>query len=1276
MKSTFNLLFFLFGTSAVFSQVVPNVDWVRNYSEKDQIENVPSAIDANNNVYITGYSVFNGTRDFTTIKYDGNGTQQWVQHYNNIVGGDDRSNAIVIDATGNIYVTGQSQGTGTGLDYATVKYNASGVQQWSVRYNGAANGDDIAVALIVDNNGNVFVTGKSKGTSTMDYATVKYNSSGVQQWVSRYNGTGGGDDNAVAIGIGSGNRVYVTGTSKSSANSNDIVTIRHNFNTGNQMWVSSTNGTANGTDQGFGLLVDGNNVVICGAVENTGNNQDYLISKLNGNNGNTIFQSTYNGYGSADIATSIALDTQGDYVVTGTCRNISSIEYHTIKFSSSGTQQWVNKKVINQAFTQVNPKVATDFVDHIYVCGEVNISNNIDMLLYQITPNGNTTWTETHNGTNNGNDVAVDLVMGNLGVIYLAGQTSNSNAKFDYTTIKYSQTPVVFPPDFNSEEAGTLNFVENRGQLLDMNMQFISNNEISYYSQYTYPNLFFKRDKFSALFSRFDTIPATEDTLHRIDFKLIEANPNTKIYSFEPKEEIINYFIGEDANGHTDIHPSKRLLIPNIYPNIDLHYYSNAKGLKAYFVVKPGGDPSKIKIELEGELSSSISGSDELIVNSILESMKFDEPTAYQINPSLNIVPVATADWNYSSGKYGITLGTFNPVFPLIIQIDLGNHVAAQIPNSIDNICYSSYIGGSKLDGMIDVKIDRDGAPLFCGYSRSANFPVGPGSIITSNPTFLTLGTFGRMHNVTLGSYYFTSYFGGTTTNGNQIHTVCNSIDYDFQNHLIVTGYTSVNNMPTANLVGSNFFQGSNNSTSNQALDMFLVKTAFLSNQLYYSSYWGGSHDDYGRYLKTKSFVHTTDIYITGTTKSPDFPLKLQSNGFFETDGEGFLLHLNQNFDTLWTTRIESVPWAVDIDDDNNVFITGYAWQNFIDFPIANPGGGAYVDSTTNGSFDMFVSKFDVGHNLTWSTFLGGSGLDEAWDLKCKDSVIAISGNSFSSNFSPMTNVGGYFENTPAGLEDAAVLKFTTNGNYIWSTLYGGNDHDYGNAVVLANNHDVFLLGHTYSTAFTMDLINHPGSYYDNSTLLSDGFVAMFRNSNNSLVWSTLLGGTSFDFNTGFQVTGSGDAILAAAMKDNYQLVTVGETTSNTQFPIAQCSGCYADSVIGGVTTAFNVDKDGFFTIFCVEDFYLGVDDINSSNNGLILYPNPNSGTFVLELSDYNSKIVDFQIFDILGKNIMNNVNSNGGNRIEIKLDNLSKGVYIVQVNTNDKSLFKKFIVE
>jgi hypothetical protein len=85
-----------------------------------------------------------------------------------------RAEAIALDGAGNIYVTGMSLATSS-YDYATVKYDSAGQQQWVARYNGPGRGDDEAQGIVVDGSGNVYVTGNSPGRNTgFDYATVKY----------------------------------------------------------------------------------------------------------------------------------------------------------------------------------------------------------------------------------------------------------------------------------------------------------------------------------------------------------------------------------------------------------------------------------------------------------------------------------------------------------------------------------------------------------------------------------------------------------------------------------------------------------------------------------------------------------------------------------------------------------------------------------------------------------------------------------------------------------------------------------------------------------------------------------------------------------------------------------------------------------------------------------------------------------------------------------------------------------------------------------------------
>src|SRR5438477_9103566 len=140
-------------------------------------------------------------------------SERWVARYHGSVDGStDRAVAMALDSAGNVYVTGQSQGAGTGVDYATVAYDPKGNQLWAARYNGPANGDDLVNGIAVDSKtGHVYVTGQSQGTGTgSDYATVAYDFQGNQLWAARYNrpvggGLAFGTDASIAVDSKTGN---------------------------------------------------------------------------------------------------------------------------------------------------------------------------------------------------------------------------------------------------------------------------------------------------------------------------------------------------------------------------------------------------------------------------------------------------------------------------------------------------------------------------------------------------------------------------------------------------------------------------------------------------------------------------------------------------------------------------------------------------------------------------------------------------------------------------------------------------------------------------------------------------------------------------------------------------------------------------------------------------------------------------------------------------------------------------------------------------------------
>ena len=179
------------------------------------------------NSYVTGWSNAGiGTNsDYMTLKYNPAGVQQWLQTYNGPNSGSDEALSETLDKFGNVYVTGFS--SGYYYDYATIKYSSSGLQQWLQRYSGSGAGDDHAYDIAIDDSCNAYVTGNIVNINqNYQFATIKYNTNGAQQWLMTYPGGG------KAICVDSLRNVYVTGTNNVSGTGVDIITIKYSQFTG------------------------------------------------------------------------------------------------------------------------------------------------------------------------------------------------------------------------------------------------------------------------------------------------------------------------------------------------------------------------------------------------------------------------------------------------------------------------------------------------------------------------------------------------------------------------------------------------------------------------------------------------------------------------------------------------------------------------------------------------------------------------------------------------------------------------------------------------------------------------------------------------------------------------------------------------------------------------------------------------------------------------------------------------------------------------------------
>jgi uncharacterized delta-60 repeat protein len=329
-----------------YAQPGVQVDWIENYSSGHDPEFAFAravAVDGSGNVYVTGSSyASNGLPDYATVKYSSSGDTLWVQRYNGPEDNWDAAWDLALDASGNVYVTGVSYGSNL-FDYVTIKYSPSGTEEWVARYNDPANSDDWANALAVDGSGNVYVTGYSIGSGTFyDYATVKYGPSGAQEWVARYNGPGNTKDRAWDVAVDGSGNVYVTGDSgEGSINQSDYVTVKYNPS-GVEQWAARY---TNGDDFAYALAVDAaGNVYVTGESVGSGTGSDYATIKY-GPRGRRYWVARYDsphpGFAS-DVANAIAVDASGSVYVTGESDDVGTeTDFATVKYSASGAEQWV-----------------------------------------------------------------------------------------------------------------------------------------------------------------------------------------------------------------------------------------------------------------------------------------------------------------------------------------------------------------------------------------------------------------------------------------------------------------------------------------------------------------------------------------------------------------------------------------------------------------------------------------------------------------------------------------------------------------------------------------------------------------------------------------------------------------------------------------------------------------------------------------------------------------------------------------------------------------------
>ena len=436
------------------------------------------AVDGSGNVFVTGgswRSSSDSDYDYATVAYSGAGVALWTNRYNGPANRDDFANAMAVDSSGNVFVTGESRGGPSSDGCATVAYSNAGVALWTNRSDGAigravvvdTSGNvfvtgtatiaysSAGVALwtnrsggsyarvAVDGSGNVFVAGSSNGSlSSDDYATIAYSSAGVALWTNHYNGPADGYDDATAVGVDSSGNVFVTGVSYNGS-SHDYATIAYS-SAGVALWTNRYDGPAISYDFSNGVAVDrSGNVFVTGpSIGGYSGHATVAYSSA----GVALWTNRYDGPAdSYGYATAVAVDSSGNVLVTGSSfSGFSSDAYATIAYSSAGVALWTNRYDGPANLHDYGHAVAVDSSGNVFVTGasddSIGLSDDYATIAYSSA--GVARWTNRYDGPANSSDSASAIVVDSGGNVFVTGASVDGPGYSDYATIAYSSAGV------------------------------------------------------------------------------------------------------------------------------------------------------------------------------------------------------------------------------------------------------------------------------------------------------------------------------------------------------------------------------------------------------------------------------------------------------------------------------------------------------------------------------------------------------------------------------------------------------------------------------------------------------------------------------------------------------------------------------------------------------------------------------------------------------------------------------------------------------------------
>ena len=860
---------------------------------------------------------------------------------------------------------------------------------------------------------------------------------------------------------------------------------------------------------------------------------------------------------------------------------------------------------------------------------------------------------------------------------------------------------IIIPKDFGLElPAPSHTYFTNKGQIIDANNN--PRHDIKDYTTNVSPAIYHTDTSTSFVFAHVDTVASTSDTLHRVDMTLIGANTNVRTFKTEKTDGFLNYFLGHVPDGATNIRGYSRTVINDIYPNIDMQFYSNIVGTKFYFVVRPGGNADNIILNFAGASSVNVTPTKGLQITTTIGSITFEAGHAYQVNPSGNIVPMPwQAEFiQLSPTSVKLDIRSYPANMPLFIQIDRGHQ-----SGSVQGGDWATYYGGGNNDEAEDVTTDANGNVYFAGYTLSTNFPVLSG--YQSSPQGNEDGFIGKFNKNAVRKWV--TYYGGSQNER------VNGISYSNGN-IFITGYTGSSNFPT---------KLANDATFSGVSDAFVAKFDTTNSTSVWSTYFGGCKSEHGVDIAADASGNSYIVgYVDAGSCSPpnNFPLINPGGGayFQNVHGsgsyyDGFISKLNNAGTPIWSTyyggnyndKIQGVSMDAVTGD---VCVTGEVWSNskILSPPclatnddtlcLCNPGGGAWIRKVPSpGGIYALVARFSSAGNMLWSTVFsdaqrGGSGI-----------AVNPQGDIYITGTTTNTTVGNVNCGIPTnggfplcnpwqsthggGYEDIFLARFNPSNQLVFSTYYGGNSDE---EAVVGDKHppvvatdpygDVFVAGVSskYVSTETFPTLAHSPLYYqqnnakdisNSSTGSRDAFVLWF-DMLNQLQWATHYGGKDIG------VSNPGDEVARGIAFSNTKALYVAGGSVSLTFPTF-CPTQVGSPPYCQTTNAGPLYEDAMLIRFDMSGVNLATEEHQIPFGDFLLYPNPNSGNFFCELNNNSRENIVIRVYNTVGQVIYEKEFKNTPKKtIQVNMPPLSDGIYLLSLKQGDKFITKKIIVQ